>query len=329
MDWTEQVSFGGGAVDRMAAHRGEAEALLTRPGTRVLPMWRGRPLVEGADGAPRLVLLPADHALIDEASALRVLLGRPRGGAGSATEAVFAADLSGWHPESLVAGDGGPGRAGEDQRPPDVPGLPDDARFSDLRGMLASLGREDGSLAATARGILEWHRTHGFCATCGAPTLAAEGGWLRRCPSCGRQHFPRTDPVVIMLVTHGNSVLLGRSPHWPERMYSVLAGFMEPGETVADAVRREVEEEVGLRVGRVRMLASQPWPFPASLMIGCATEAAGRALALDPVEIEDALWLSREDLLDAFAGRHEKVAPPRKGAIAQHLLHMWLADGLD
>ena len=323
MDWAERVSLGGGGLDRMAARRGATEALLAEPGARVLALWRGRPLVSGT--APvRLLTLAPDHALLDEASQFRVLLGR----AGAAV--VFAADLSGWSPpEADGAADLGPGRTGADQPAPAGLGLPDDARFADLRGLLAALSARDGELAATARGILEWHRSHGFCAGCGAPTLAVEGGWQRRCPSCGAAHFPRTDPVVIMLVTQGNSVLLGRSPGWPERMYSTLAGFMEPGETVAGAVRREVDEEAGVPVGRVRMLSSQPWPFPASLMIGCLAEAKARALTLDPVELEDALWLSREEVLAAFAGHHKVVAPPRHGAIARHLLQLWLADRVD
>ncbi|MEO0917723.1 MAG: NAD(+) diphosphatase, partial [Pseudomonadota bacterium] len=160
-------------------------------------------------------------------------------------------------------------------------------------------------------------------------SMMAMAGWQRDCPACGHHHFPRTDPVVIMLITHGNAVLVGRSPGWPEGMYSLLAGFVEPGETVEAAVRREVFEEVGVRVGPVRYLASQPWPFPASLMLGCAGDALSTDLTLDPNEIEDALWVSREEMAKAFSGTHPTILPARKGAIAHFLLRAWLADRLD
>ena len=153
-------------------------------------------------------------------------------------------------------------------------------------------------------------------------------GWQRDCPACGAHHFPRTDPVVIMLITHGNSVLLGRSPGWPEGMYSCLAGFVEPGETIEAAVRREVFEESGVRVGAVNYVASQPWPFPASLMFGCQGIALGTELNIDRDEIEDARWVPREELADAFAGQHPDILPARKGAIARFLLEHWLADRL-
>jgi len=147
--------------------------------------------------------------------------------------------------------------------------------------------------------------------------------------ACGAHHFPRTDPVVIMLITKGNRVLLGRNAVWPEGMYSLLAGFVEPGETVEAAVRREVLEEAGVPVGPVRYLASQPWPFPASLMLGCHGEALDEAITVDPSELEDALWLDRQAVLQVFSGRHPVVRPPRKGAIAEFLLRNWLADRLD
>ena len=139
-------------------------------------------------------------------------------------------------------------------------------------------------------------------------------------------HFPRPDPVVIMLVTPGHDLLLGRSPGWPEGMYSTLAGFIEPGETVEAAVRREVHEETGVLCGPVRYLASQPWPFPASLMLGCHSEAESTAITLDPVELDDALWISREDMVRVVNGTHDKVRPPRQGSIARFLIDNWLAD---
>ncbi len=159
--------------------------------------------------------------------------------------------------------------------------------------------------------------------------MVAMAGWQRDCPTCGAHHFPRTDPVVIMLITHGNSVLLGRSPGWPEGMYSLLAGFVEPGETIEAAVRREMFEEAGIRVGAVGYLASQPWPFPSSLMFGCRGEALDDEITIDPNEIEDAMWVSREEMMECFAGNNTRIKPARKGAIAHFLIWNWLADRLD
>ena len=194
---------------------------------------------------------------------------------------------------------------------------------------MATLTPRDAELAATARALFEWHRTHGFCAACGEKSEISHAGWQRTCPSCQAQHFPRTDPVVIMLITSGNQLLIGRGATWPEGMYSLLAGFIEPGETIEAAVRREVLEESGVRVGPVNYLASQPWPFPASLMIGCHGTAISTAITLDPNELQDARWVSREEMAQALAGLHPLIRPSRKGAIAQFLISHWLADRLD
>jgi NAD+ diphosphatase len=182
---------------------------------------------------------------------------------------------------------------------------------------------------ATGRALLEWHRSHGFCAKCGAASQSAGAGWQRTCPACGRHHFPRTDPVVIMLITNGNSVLVGRSPGWPDKMYSLLAGFVEPGETIEAAVRRETFEEAGIRVGEVGYLASQPWPFPASIMLGCRGAALSREIQIDPNEIEDARWVSKEEMMEVFAGTSDVIAPARRGAIAHFLIWNWLRDQLE
>lgn len=323
MKAAEEVDLGGGGLQRNAHLRAMADRLHEDPAARVLPFWRGRPLVAGGAGRTRLVTMDAAQAFLTDHGGALVYLGS--GGEGP----LFAQDVSGWKPDSTTAADAGPGRSGADEPVRHIPGLPEDARFADFRGLIAQLTRLEAEITATAKGILEWHQTHGFCASCGAPTRAEEGGWQRDCPKCGRRHFPRTDPVVIMLVTRGNSVLVGRSPGWPEGFYSLLAGFMEPGETVAGAVRREVAEESGVKIGAVRMLSSQPWPFPASLMIGCAATALSAEITLDPRELEDAVWLSREEMLDVFAGTHHDIAAPRPGAIAYHLLKMWLADRLD
>ncbi len=181
---------------------------------------------------------------------------------------------------------------------------------------------------AQARALLSWHIRHGFCAVCGTATTSTLGGARRDCPNCGAQHFPRTDPVVIMLAidagSGGEQALLGRSARFNAGMYSCLAGFMEPGETIEDAVRRETAEESGIRIGRVRYHASQPWPFPSSLMIGCYAEALSTAIRRDENELEDCRWFSREDVRRMLAGNHkEGITVPVSMAIASHLIRGW------
>ena len=207
--------------------------------------------------------------------------------------------------------------------------LPVTAEPADLRWMLPRLCPRAAELAATARGLIVWHQGHGFCPACGAATRVTHAGWQRDCPACGRMHFPRTDPVVIMRITRADHVLLARSPGWPEGLYSCPAGFMEPGETPAAAVRREVFEETGIRVGAVRFLAAQPWPFPASLMLGCAGQAKTAAITLDPVELEEALWVARPRLRGILAGGDPAIRPPRPGTVARWMLTDWLARPAD
>ncbi len=312
----ETVTFGGSALDRRADLRRDVTALAAAlVSGAVLPLWRGKPLMDG----DRPVWVPAGHPVLDLAQA-PVFLGVDELGP------RFAADLSDWTPD---AGAEVQGQGFFDQTVQAHPAVPAGQGFADLRGVMALLSPREAELVATAKAILQWHASHGFCAACGARSDMVSGGWQRYCPACGAQHFPRTDPVVIMLVTHGNSVLLGRSPGWPEGMFSLLAGFVEPGETIEAAVRREVREETGVTCGAVGYLASQPWPFPASLMIGARTEATGTAITVDPEELEQALWLSREELVTVFAGRHPTIRPSRKGAIANFILRAWLADRLD
>jgi NAD+ diphosphatase len=202
-------------------------------------------------------------------------------------------------------------------------------RSNDLRS-LANEGRiapHELGLLATAKSLLAWHGRHRFCAHCGTPTNLAAGGYRRECPACETHHFPRTDPVVIMLITRGDRCLLGRSPRFNTGMYSCLAGFLEPGETIEAAVRRETREEVGLTIGTVRYHASQPWPFPASLMIGCIAESLDDAITIDPVELADAQWFSRDDVAAMMAGRHvEGLTTPPPMAIA-HLLMRAFVEG--
>ncbi|SNR25108.1 NAD(+) diphosphatase [Puniceibacterium sediminis] len=323
MRHAEEVTFGGSALDRAAELRGDIPALaaaLLASDTRTILMWQGKPLVSGDEGAQELVRLPLDHPVLAEARAEPILLGREDGAA------RFAHDISNWQPEGQDLGQlGGFSDLSEQVHPSLAPGQ----RFAELRRVMTGLSPRDAELAASAKAILSWHSRHGFCACCGAASDIASAGWQRVCPACGAHHFPRTDPVVIMLILRGNSVLLGRSPGWPKGMYSCLAGFVEPGEAIEAAVRREVFEEAGVQVGAVSYLASQPWPFPASLMIGCRGEALSDKIVIDPVEIEEARWVSREELAVAFAGQHPEILPARNGAIAHFLLRNWLADTLD
>jgi NAD+ diphosphatase len=316
MRLAETVTFGGSGLDRAAGLRKHPAALAQAlQAGRVLPVWRGKPLMAGA----RLGWLKAGHPVL-AAGGPPVFLGLDE------DVACFATDISAWSPEAgaeaVEAGFFDPSI----QR---HPALDEAYGFAELRGVMTDLTPREAELAATAKAVLHWHRSHGFCAACGAASEMTQGGWQRSCPACGAQHFPRTDPVVIMLVTHGNSVLLGRSPGWPEGMYSLLAGFVEPGEPVEAAVRREVFEETGVRCGAVSYLASQPWPFPASLMLGMRTEALGRDITIDPDEIEAARWVTREELVSAFAGLHPEIKAARNGAIAHFILRNWLADRLD
>ncbi len=182
-----------------------------------------------------------------------------------------------------------------------------------------------------ARSLVDWHARHRFCANCGAPTKIVKGGWQRHCDGCGSDHFPRTDPVTIMLVEHEANgeqrLLLGRQPRFPPRMYSALAGFVEPGETIEEAVAREIHEEAGVRVRNVRYIASQPWPFPSQLMIGCTSVAEDTEITIDRTELDDARWFTRDELEQArAAGEHgtELLYFPRPFAIAHHLVSWWL-----
>jgi NAD+ diphosphatase len=184
------------------------------------------------------------------------------------------------------------------------------------------LPREHLSIVAQARSLVHWHESHKFCARCGAASVMKDAGYRRHCAACGADHFPRTDPVVIMAVTCKSQTLLGRQSSWPEGMYSTLAGFMEPGETIEAAVRREVQEEVGLRLKKVDYVASQPWPFPSSLMIGMIGEADDGALQIDHSEIETARWFGAEELRLMLKAKHpEGLTASRPDAIAWHLTH--------
>jgi len=312
----EAVTFGGSHLDRAAELRPKWSDMLDEGQGDAVVLWRGKPLLLN----DKLVRVRLDDAILADTKVPPIFLGR------DGETRLFAADISAWTPEDqdmLSVGNF------VDQSLQAHPLAPEGAAFAELRQVMSRLSARDAELIATAKAIYEWHRTHRFCSKCGSESRMDMGGWERACVACGGKHFPRTDPVVIMLITRGNQVLMGRSHFWPEGMYSLLAGFVEPGETIEAAVRREVYEESGIRVGQVDYLSSQPWPFPNSLMFGCHGAALNSDITIDPNELEDAFWVSREEIMLAFSGEHPKIKPARKGSIAHFLLQRWLADALD
>lgn len=301
-------SFRPGALDRAAQLR-VADATRQDGRSRTLVFWRGKLL---ADAIGKPVSVSLDHAALSDARETPLFVGMTREGP------LFAADLPLWSPPEDAT------TIGQfiDQSQQVHPGFPD-ARFVEIRGLLPGLSPLEGECIATARALIGWHGTHRFCANCGVESAVESAGWVRKCASCGTQHFPRTDPVVIMAITYGDRLLLGRGPSWPERMYSLLAGFVEPGESIEAAVRRETFEESAIVVGPVCYIASQPWPFPMSLMFGCHGEATTEAITIDTTELADARWVTRDEVLAILAGTHPVIGPPRQGAIAGALIEAW------
>ncbi|EBA04154.1 hydrolase, NUDIX family protein [Rhodobacterales bacterium HTCC2150] len=317
---SDDVTFAGGNFDRAEPIRRDPvklEAAENHPEAKFLAIWRGKPLAE-AEARDQLVLLPKEHDIFIQKSD-QIFLGLRN------DVPYFAINISNWEPDNQEGIDESVFFDPSEQAHPAVP---QNQRFVELRGLMAEISPVDAELAATSLALFAWHRTHQFCSTCGKKSDMAMAGWQRSCPACNGFHFPRTDPVVIMLITQGNNILLGRSHGWPEGMYSMLAGFVEPGESIETAVRREVFEETNIRVGVVDYLASQPWPFPNSLMFACAGIAQTKEITIDENELDDAIWISREELADVFAGQHPRINKPRKGAIAHFILRNWLADRL-
>ena len=302
-------AFRPGELDR-AAHLRLGDTLRQDAQARTILFWRGK-LLAGDDGLP--VLVPLDHPALSDSRDAPIFVGLTPDGP------RFAADLPLWTPPEDAT------TIGQfiDQSLQVHPAFPD-AKFVEIRGLMPRLSRLDGECIATGKALIGWHGAHRFCANCGAPSAIESSGWVRKCPQCGTQHFPRTDPVVIMVITRGDDLLLGRGPSWPERMYSLLAGFVEPGESIEAAVRREVFEESAIRVGPVRYVASQPWPFPMSLMFGCYGEATSEAITIDPVELVDARWVQRDEVRQMLAGTHPSINAPRPGAIAGALIEAWV-----
>jgi NAD+ diphosphatase len=294
----------GTAFDRLAERRRDERWLAEawrNPSTRVLALWGGRqPVIDTAEG-PRLAGLPA--GAVDGMEAARVLLGATgdRGGA------WFAVDLDG-------AAD----------QPPIAP--PEGARYADLREVGAVLPSDEAALSATARGVLAWQAANRYCGRCGSRTRAEPSGHVLHCDGCGASHHPRIEPAVITLVTDGGDrCVLGRSRRHPPGMHSCFAGFVEPGESLEAAVAREVREEVGLEVSEVRYHSSQPWPFPAQLMIGFRARAKTFEIILDDDEIRSARWFTRDELL--ASPEDETLRLPRRDSLARRMVEDWLAAG--
>ncbi|MCK0196016.1 NAD(+) diphosphatase [Ancylobacter sp. 6x-1] len=273
---------------------------------------------------------PAFLARSDMAACLiageTVILARSGDRLGALFDRVQAERLGGRLDEACLLGlEGEAPRFALPVAPERAAALADDPelRLSDLRTLMVEklLPPDQLGLLACAKAMLSWHARRTFCSNCAGRLVMAEGGWRRDCPTCGAQHFPRTDPVVIMSIVDGERCLLGRSPRFAPTMWSCLAGFVEPGETFEAAVRREVREEANIRVGAVRYLASQPWPFPMSVMIGLEGVAESFDITIDPVELEGARWFSRAELRSMFEHSHpEGLTVPTPGSIAHHLL---------
>ncbi len=270
---------------------------------------------------------------IDRADALRNrpeavadLLASPDARALVWDDGVPALDAAGGLRWTGVTGDE-PLFLGLEQGAPRFAAIPTVPAGPEARAVLALLGLGDAPSFAAALSLASWHQRHGFCAVCGAASGIFRGGWARRCGTCGSEHYPRVDPVVIMLATYQDRLLLGRQSQYPPGRYSALAGFVEPGETIEAAVARELGEEAGIAITDVRYLASQPWPFPSSLMIGCIAEATGDSLTIDHDELDDARWFTRAEVAAALAGDPSApFLPPPPFAIARTLLDHWIGD---
>jgi len=196
-------------------------------------------------------------------------------------------------------------------------------RFEDLRAISMDLPSTEAAIAATAKSMFEWRRRHRHCASCGEISEVADGGWKRICPSCKAEHFPRTDPVVIMLPVHGEKCLLGRQAAWPKGMFSALAGFLEPGESIEEACARELNEEAGLRATQVRYHSTQPWPYPSSLMIGLIAEVENEDAAPDQTELDEVRWFTRPEARELIKGSLPGARAPGAMAIAHQLIRAW------
>jgi NAD+ diphosphatase len=305
-------------INRLSERRDEPDFLesqLNDPAARFVVIGRDRPVLKEGNGKFDPLFTRIEAMALGEINET-VFLGQ------SGTQPLFALllDEAAISIVETISADGL-----IDTRRQIIPGRADLA-VRDLRAVTTegSLPAEQIGYLGQAKSVMYWHARHRFCGTCGSPSNLTGAGWRRECPNCGALHFPRTDPVVIMLAVSGDDCLLGRSGRFGKGMYSALAGFLEPGETMEDAVRREILEESGIRTGRVAYVASQPWPFPGSLMIGCVAEALNRDIVVDLAELEDCRWFSRRDVELMLAQTHpDGYQAPNPIAIAHHLMRAW------
>jgi NAD+ diphosphatase len=303
--------FAGNPLDRVSDRRSKAEWVaekLADPGSISLVLWNGKPMIEKRkdDGNPKasqIAYVRADLAAELSPDGERLLF------MGMWQEtAVFALDMEG----SADPADG------------PLEGL---GRFEDLRAVALDLPGTDAAILATAKAMFEWRRRHRHCSNCGQPSQPAEGGWKRVCPECKTEHFPRTDPVVIMLPVRGEKCLMGRQAAWPKGTYSALAGFLEPGESIEEACAREIFEESGLRTASVRYHSTQPWPYPSSLMIGLIADVEDGEAVADQAELEEVRWFTREEARSMMQGAYPGARAPGSVAIAHQLIKAWSEEG--
>lgn len=294
------MPFSGNPLDRASNFREDdawvAERLIA-PDSRFLLLSRLEVLTRQSEQAELVWLDSGVRGALGEETPV-VLLGIRDG---VAHFAVDTTDLP--HAQSLVGGEG--------------------VAFAEPRGLAATLPAGEAGIVAQARALVDWHARHRFCGTCGGPTRPIKAGGARQCTACGAQFFPRIDPSVIMAVWRGDRCLLGRRRGRPPGNFSCVAGYIEQGETIEEAVAREVFEEVGLRVDQVTYQASQPWPFPSTLMIGCFAHATSEEARVDELEIEEARWFTRDELRAAVAGQDTGLVLPAPVAISHHLIRMW------
>jgi len=310
---TDPHVFGGNELDRAAHLRRDTAAIAAfqaHDDARVLPFWDLRSLID-VSGTPSLAWQPmADLDRFTDDPTELVFLGLDKGAGRFAIGLNDAED---------------PAKSGSSE------GL---GKYIDVRTIAPQLSLNDAAILAQARSVIDWHKRHRFCAACGVATNIASAGNTRVCPACKTEHFPRTDPVAIMLVIKDDKCLLGRKREWPPGMHSALAGFIEPGETIEEAVRREVFEESGVHTGKVRYSSSQPWPFPSSLMIGCIAEGISDDIVVDTDELEHAAWFTRQEII---AGMERVLTTEPDGlfrmpnpiAIAHQLARAWLLETED
>jgi NAD+ diphosphatase len=295
--------FAGNPLDRASERRPDTAWLVEKlddPSSLAVALWNGQPLLEtGKDGVQQIAYLPAKMAEELSGGPERLLfMGLWK------DVAVFALDMEGAADpaEGVLQGMGS---------------------FTDLRGVAMQLPVADAGILATAKAMFEWRRKHRHCANCGEVSIAADGGWKRVCPACHAEHFPRTDPVVIMLPTKGERCLMGRQAVWPKGMFSALAGFVEPGESIEEACARELMEEAALHTLSVRYHSTQPWPWPSSLMIGLIAEVENEDASPDQTELEEVRWFTRTEARALLAGEIQGLWAPPALAIAHHLLKAW------